>query len=83
MNNINFTPQHHCIYAALTDFPEGVLSATLREICKCQNIADDVMAMRRQGFNISYELEPYTTEAGVESKIGRYRLKGQAVEVKP
>lgn len=71
------TPRHERILNALTQTPEGILSFTLREICKCQNVADEVMAMRRRGFNISCELEPYITMDGAKSKIGRYRLVSQ------
>lgn len=75
------TPRHHRIHAALTDFPEGILSFTLRHICGCQNIADEVMSMRRQGFNIICEILPYITQDGVKSKTGRCRLVNQDGEV--
>ncbi|MCX5875752.1 MAG: hypothetical protein NT087_05555 [Deltaproteobacteria bacterium] len=68
------TPRHQRIVAALSENPIGILSFDLRQKCGCMNIADEVMAMRRLGFNITCELEPYTTEDGVKSKIGRYRL---------
>lgn len=75
------TPRHRRISNALNETPEGILSFTLREICKCQNVADEVMAMRRQGFNITCELEPFITVDGIKSKIGRYRLVSQRGEI--
>lgn len=75
------TPRHQRIHAALTETNEGILSFTLREICKCQNVADEVMAMRRQGFNITCELEPFITVDGVKSRIGRYRLVSREGEI--
>jgi len=70
------TPRHQRIFAALAGSSKGILSFTLREICQCQNVADEVMAMRRQGFKITCELEPYITQDGAKTKIGRYRLDG-------
>lgn len=75
------TPRHQRISNALNETPEGILSFTLREICKCQNVADEVMAMRRRGFNITCELEPFITVDGVKSYIGRYRLVSREGEI--
>ena len=75
------TPRQQRIVNALTEIPKGLLSFDLRKKCGCMNIADEVMAMRRLGFNITCKLEPYTTEDGVKSKIGRYRLVSQGGEI--
>lgn len=71
------TPRQQRILEALTENPEGLLSFDLRHKCGCMNIADEVMAMRRLGFNIPCELEPFVTVDGVKSKIGRYLLVNQ------
>lgn len=69
--------RHQRIFNALNETPSGILSFTLREICKCQNVADEVMAMRRLGFKITCELEPYRTVDGAKTKIGRYQLESK------
>jgi len=74
---LQLSPRHQRILNALSEAPNGILSFTLREICQCQNVADEVMAMRRRGFIISCELEPYRTVDGAKTKIGRYRLVSQ------
>lgn len=81
-NTIKLTPRHQRIHAALAEVaPEGILSFDLRDKCGCMNIGDEVMAMRRQGFNITCELEPFVTVDGVKSKIGRYRLVSQEGQI--
>lgn len=81
--NSNFlpllTPRHKRIHKALKENPAGLLSFDLRNKCGCMNIADEVMVMRRQGFDIACELEPFITCDGIKSKIGRYRLADQEV----
>ena len=76
-NTTQLTPRHQRIHAALAEVaPKGILSFDLRHKCGCMNIADEVMAMRRLGFNITCELEPFVTVDGVNSRIGRYCLAG-------
>ncbi len=75
------TPRHQRIHTALTDTPAGLLSFDLRHKCGCMNIADEVMAMRRQGFKITCTMEPFITADGGKGKIGRYRLVNQEGDI--
>ncbi|MDR3631386.1 MAG: helix-turn-helix domain-containing protein [Desulfocapsaceae bacterium] len=88
----NYTTSAHClpclsarhrrILKALTENPAGLRSFDLRKHCGCMNVADEVMAMRRRGFDIPCTMEPYKTVDGTESRIGRYRLVGQGMPKK-
>lgn len=71
------TPRHQRIIDALTATPKSILSYDLRAIARCQNIADEVQQLRKLGFKIVVEMEPFVTVDGVKSRIGRYRLADQ------
>lgn len=73
---MNLTLRKQRIIAALTDFPEGHLSYTLGEIAGAMNIADEIMHLRRMGFDIVCRMEPFITQDGEKSRVGRYVLQG-------
>ena len=75
------SPRKRRTITALEENPGGLLSYDLGRMVGAMNIADVVMHLRRTGFNISCELEPFTTQDGERSKVGRYRLHKRGAEV--
>lgn len=68
------TPRQRRIIATLLSHPEGVLSFDLRHAAGCANISDEICTLREKGFQITCEMEPYTTQDGARSNVGRYCL---------
>ncbi len=71
---LNLTLRQQRILDALEATKTGILSFELRQIAGAMNVAHEVQELRRKGYKISCNMEPYTTQDGVRSRIGRYLL---------
>lgn len=72
------TPRQQRAVDALTEKTEGILSYELGRITGAMNIADLIMILRRMGFNIDCQMEPFTTQDGDKSRVGRYLLRAES-----
>jgi hypothetical protein len=67
-------PRQQRAITAFNENPGGLLSYELGRIVGAMNVPDLIMTLRGLGFNIPCELEPFITQDGVKSRVGRYRL---------